>query len=172
MLPTIYGYSTENMKQKIKDIQNLGYTKEEVIKMTKTQPMICGLNIETIYQKFKDIEDLGYTKEEVLKITKTFPTIYSLSSETIKQKIEFYDSIDMHEIAVVDPKQLMQSVSLSYARYKFYEEKNITITMDNYKKLFLDQKSFEKQYSLTKQELLNKYNYEKYMEERNSGRVI
>ena len=27
-------------------------------------------------------------------------------------------------------------------------EKNITITMDNYKKLFLDQKSFEKQYSL------------------------
>ena len=47
-MPAIYGHSIENMKQKIEDIVNLGYTKEEVIKMTKILPAIYGLSIENM----------------------------------------------------------------------------------------------------------------------------
>ena len=162
------------MKQKIEDIISLGYTKEEVIRMTKNFPSIYGLSIESMKQKIEDIISLGYTKEEVIKMTKILPSIYGLSIENMKQKIEFYDSIDMHELAVINPKQLMQSVNLSYARYSFYKDRGIDIDMNNYRKLFVGQKDFEKAYRITKKELLEKYDYNKYKEEKEkeNGRII
>ena len=164
-LPSIYGYSIENMKQKIVDIMCLGYTKEEVIKMTKTLPPIYSYSIENMKRKITDIMELGYTKEEVIKMTKTLPQIYSLSIENMKQKIDFYNLIGMHELAVIDAKNLMQSTNLSYARYSFYIDLGINIDMNNYRKLFINQKQFEKTYGITKEELLKRYDYNKYKEE-------
>ena len=115
---------------------------------------------------------LGYTKEEVIKTTRIFPAIYSYSIENIKQKTEFYDSIDMHELAIIDPKQLMQSTALSYARYMFYKERGIDININNYKILFISKKDFEKKHKIINQELLKMYDYNKYLEEKNNGRTI
>ena len=165
ILPAIYGLSIENMKQKIVDIMELGYTKEEVIKMTKTLPAIYSYSIENMKRKITDIMDLGYTKEEVIKMTKALPSIYGLSIENIKQKIDFYNLIDMHELAVIDAKMLMQSINLSYARYSFYMNLGINVDMNNYRKLFINQKQFEKTYGITKKELLERYDYNKYKEE-------
>ena len=165
-LPAIYGYSLENIKQKIEDVKKLGYSKEEVIKMTKSLPAIYGLSIDNIKQKIEDMEKLGYSKEEVIKMTKNLPAIYSLNIDNIKQKIDFYDSIGLHELAINDTKQLMQSVSLSYARYMFYKEKSIEITDRSYKKLFIGKKRFEKAYGITKEELLEKYDYQAYIQQK------
>ena len=90
----------------------------------------------------------------------------------MKQKIEYYDSIVMHKLAVVDAKLLMQSTALSYARYEFYKDKGNEIDMINYRKLFIGQKNFEKQFGITKQELLEKYDYNKFMEGKNNGRTV
>ena len=167
-------YSLINIKDEtlsihLKDIFTFflecGYTKEEVIKMAKTSPTIYGHSIENMKQKIVDIMDLGYTKEEVIKMTKTLPTLYGLSIENIKQKIDFYNLIGIHELAVMDAKLLMQSTNLSYARYSFYIDLGINIDMNNYKKLFIDQKQFEKTYGITKKELLERYDYNKYKEE-------
>ena len=171
-LPTIYGFSIENMKQKIEDMVSLGYSREEVIKMTKILPAIYSYSIENMKQKIEDMVSLGYSREEVIKMTKSLPAIYGYSIENMKQKINFYDSIKMHELAVIDTKQLMQSVALSYARYQFYLSRGITVDMSNYKKLFLGNKQFEKQYGIGKTELLMLYNYEQFMEERENDRTI
>ena len=168
----------ETLIKKLKDnfafLLKMGYTKEEVIKMTKSSPQIYSYSIENMKQKIEDIISLGYTKEEVVKMTKTLPAIYGYSIENMKQKIDFYDSIDMHELAVINPKQLMQSVNLSYARYSFYKDRGIDIDMNNYRKLFDGQKRFEKAYGITKKELLEKYDYNKYKEEKEkeNGRII
>ena len=77
----------------------------------------------------------------------------------MKQKIEFYDSIGLHSIAVIEPRFLMQSTKLSYARYMFFKERGIDIDETNFRKLFQGQKQFEKQYGLTKEELLERYPY-------------
>ena len=154
------------MKQKIEDMMLLGYSKEEVIKMTKTLPAIYGYSKENMKQKIEDMMLLGYSKEEVVKMTKSMPSIYSYSKENMKQKIDFYDSIGMHVLAVIDAKNLMQSVNLSYARYSFYMDKGFNIDIDNYKKLFIGQKQFEKSYGITKEELLKKYDYNKFKEEK------
>ena len=142
--------------------------------MTKSLPSIYGYSIESIKQKIEDIISLGYTKEEVIKMTKSLPSIYGYSIENMKQKIDFYDSIDMHELAVIDSKRLMQSVNLSYARYSFYIDRETDINMKNYRKLFVRQKQFEKAYGITKKELLEKYDYNKYKEEKEkeNGRII
>ena len=159
----------ETISMHLKDIFTFflecGYTKKEVIKITKILPAIYGLSIENMKQKIVDIMDLGYTKEEVIKMTKTLPAIYSLSIENIKQKIDFYNLIGMHELAVIDAKNLMQSINLSYARYSFYIDLGINIDMNNYRKLFINQKQFEKTYGITKEELLERYDYNKYKEE-------
>lgn len=157
--PSIYSLSIENMQQKIEDVQKLGYNKEEVLKMTKSFPSIYGLSIEIIQQKIEDIQKLGYSKEEVIKMTKSLPQIYGLSIENIQQKIEFYNSIGLHHLATIDPKNLMQSTKLSYARYMFYKKNGLIIDEQNYYKLFINQKRFESQYGLTKVEILEKYQY-------------
>ena len=50
-MPSIYGYSIDNIKQKIEDMEKLGYSKEEVIKMTKSMPAIYGYSIDTYKTK-------------------------------------------------------------------------------------------------------------------------
>ena len=62
-------------------MEKLGYSRAEVIKMTKSQPAIYGLSIDNIKQKIEDMEKLGYSKEEVIKMTKSLPAIYGLSIE-------------------------------------------------------------------------------------------
>lgn len=148
---------------------NLGYTNEESKEILSTYPLNT-YKPETLKKKIEEInmymEKLGYSKEEVIKMTKSLPTIYGLSIDNIKQKIDFYDSIGLHELAINDTKQLMQSVSLSYARYMFYKEKSIEITDRSYKKLFIGKKQFEKAYGITKEELLEKYDYQAYIQQK------
>ena len=148
---------------------NFGYTKEESKEILNTYPLnIC--KPETLKRKIEEInmymEKLGYSRAEVIKMTKSLPAIYGLSIDNIKQKIDFYDSIGLHELAINDTKQLMQSVSLSYARYMFYKEKSIEITDKSYNKLFINQKQFEKAYRITKVELLEKYDYQAYIQQK------
>ena len=169
-LPQIYGLSIENIKQKIEDMEELGYSREEVIKMTKSLPQIYSLSIENIKQKIEDMEELGYSREEVIKMTIGLPTIFGLSIENIKQKVEFYNYIGLHSLAVVEPKKLIQSTKLSYARYMFFKEKGIVIDETSYRKLFVGQKQFEKQYGLTKNEILQKYPYEEWQASANEAK--
>ena len=151
----------KNVKRNYTFLVELGYSQEEIIKMTKSFPSIYGLSIDNMKQKIEDIKQLGYSQEEVIKITKSLPSIYGYSIENMKQKTEFYDYMGLHSLAVMSPKYLMQSIALSYARYMFLKEKGIRIDETNYKKLFYNQKQFQKQYGITKKELLEKYDYER-----------
>mgnify|MGYP007122705484 CR=1 FL=1 len=46
------------------------------------------------------------------------------------------------------------------------KEKNIEITDKSYNKLFIDQKQFQKVYGITKEELLEKYDYQAYIQQK------
>ena len=172
--PQIFGLSIDNISKRIDDIVAIGYAKEEVIKMSIYFPQLLCLSIDNIQQKIDDIMALEYQKEEVIKMTIIIPQLFGYSIENIKQKMEFYDLINIREVIVIDPRMLIQSVNLSYARYQFYINNEITIDITNYKKLFVEQKKFEKMYGITKKDLLKKYDYNKYKEEKekDNGRII
>jgi len=170
--PIIYGINTNTIKQIIKYMELLGYNENDEIEMIKLHPSLLGYDMANIKKKIKDIAKLGYSYKEVIKMTKNCPQLYGYSIENIREKIGFYDSINMHELAVKPSMYLMQSVNLSYARYCFYQDKGINITMDNHAKLFCSDKAFEKIYGTNKKELMEKYDYNKYFMEKKNGRVI
>ena len=93
-------------------------------------------------------------------MTKSLPAIYGYSTDNIKQKIDFFDSINMHDLAITDTKQLMQGVALSYARYQFFiYEQGVVIDADNYKMLFVPQNHFKNKYGYNNDEIKQKYPY-------------
>ena len=166
-LSTIYGLSIDNMKQKISDMQKLGYSQDDVIKMTKSSPAIYSFSIDNMKQKISNMQELGYSQNDVIKMTKSLPSIYNFSIDNIKQKICFYDSIDMHNLAIIDTKQLMQGVALSYARYQFFvREQGVVIDTNNYKMLFVSQKQFKNKYGYDNNEIKQKYPYEEDEEDK------
>lgn len=161
--PALYSHAIENMKQKIKDMIELGYTKKDIIKMTKNSPALYGYSIENMKKKIEDMMHLGYTKEDVIEMTKKLPALFSYSIENIKRKINFYKSINLENIVLEDTKHLMQSASLSYARYRYLTIKEIKITKDNYSKLFYSQNNFKKSFGIDNKEVRKFYPFEEYL---------
>ena len=171
-LPTLLCLSIETIKQKIDDLVSLGYSRDDVIKMSKSLPTLLCLSIENIKQKIDDLISLGYSYNDVIKMTIILPSLFSFSTENIRQKTIFLKQIDLDFIAVEDTKKLMQSIDLTYARYMFLKDKGIEINKENYRRLFYNAKQFEKQYGIDKSTLLEKYNYQKHMGERENDKRI
>ncbi len=139
------------------------YTKEEIVKMTKLLPALYGLDIENIRQKIDNIEKLGYERKDVIEMTKKLPALFSYSIDNIKRKINFYKSINLENIVLEDTKQLMQSVELSYARYRYLTIKKAEITKDNYSKLFYSQNNFKKRLGIDNKTVKKLYPFEGYL---------
>ena len=154
----------DTLYDKIKEnslfLLSLGYSKNDIIKMTKLLPALLAYGIENIRQKLDDLIELGYSKQDVIKMTKLFPALFSLSIENVKKKLDFYGDIGIGNVFINDTKNLMQSVELSYARYYFLYDRGIVIDESNYGKLFYGNKAFEKQFGVSKEYLLDKYPYE------------
>lgn len=140
-------------------IISLGYIKEQALYMTSFNPLIYSLDIENIKGKINMLLNNNYSKDEVINMTVAFPTIFCYSNDNLLDKIKLYDYINIHDVAIIDPKQLMQSASVSYARYCYYNDIGIDIDINNYKRLFLSESLFKRQYNISKKELLNKYDY-------------
>ena len=84
--------STEIVFEKIEKIYNLfqelGYSQQEIKRITKHKPVIYGYSIENMKQKLEYMQSIGYSKEEAIVITKKFPSIFGLSKEKLNEKIE------------------------------------------------------------------------------------
>ena len=70
-------------------LNELGYTKTDVIKMTKHLPQLYNLSKKNIKVKIVFLISLGYTKADVIKMTKLLPSLYGYSKENIEEKITF-----------------------------------------------------------------------------------
>ena len=156
--PSVLTYSVDNMNKKISDLVDLGFSKEDLFKMILELPTLFSMSMDTIKDKIQNIISLGYTKEETFDMVKRFSTIMSYSKDGIKKRIEFLNSVNLREVLIKEPKQIMQSAEIDYARYEYYkEEEGLNITMDNYKLLFIGGKKFKSRSGYTKGELLEKY---------------
>ena len=162
--PKIYSLGIDNIKDTIDGMINLGYSNDEVLVMTKRFPSLYSFSIDTIKLKMDELMSLGYDIDDVKKMTVDFSGLYGFSIESLREKKEFYDLIGIGDIFRVSPKMLMQSISVSYARYMFYKDNGIDINMSNYNMLFVGQKQFENKYKITKEELINLYSYDSYVD--------
>ena len=170
--PSLYSCSAESIEHKYKELLSLGYTKEDIIYITRIAPVIFTYNSEKIKEKMNLMIKLGYTKQEVLKMTVKFPGIYSASKDKIIDKIKYFQKINLDKIFLKDAKQLIQSIELTHARYEFLKEQTIEINDKNYKTLFYEENQFKNKFKISKEELLEKYNYEEYLERKEKSKTI
>ena len=153
---TLYAYIINTFEY----FEKKGYSKKNIIKMTNLLPSIFGYSEENIENRFEYLKSKGYSEQEIIKMTKSLPPIFNLSEDNIDKKIEFYKEINLEFIITEDTLQLIQSIELTYARYRFFSDIGIIINQDNYRKLFYySQNNFIKQYGINNNELINRYPY-------------
>lgn len=158
-----------NIKTKITNIENLGFSYKEVIKIAIKYPEIFSHNILSIIDKIENIKTLGFNEQEVRFLINNFPTLLGLSFSNIKEKIEYLKEIKAVDAILINPSNLMQSASITYARNEYFKDNNISFdtktTYINY--LFCGNTVFEHKFGISKNTLLNKYNFKEYSEEKN-----
>ena len=123
-------------------------------------------NIDNIKNKIDDIVELGFNRNDVICTTVKLPSLFGLSIDNIKRKKEFYDMVGLTNVMILEPKYIMQSVELSYARYMFCRNIGLNIDMSNYRILFMGQVQFNKRFGINNEEVINIYNYNEYLENR------
>ena len=156
--PLVFNRKEEVITTKINQLLEMGYTKKEVIKLILGCNSILNYSIEQIISKYKGLKEMGFTDNEVRTMTVNLPSLYGYTLENTKDKIEYLRSIQLGLLILEDTKRLMMSLDLMYARYEYYKnEKNKIMTEDNYSVMFKGNKQFEKEYKITKEQLLEKY---------------
>ena len=83
--------------------------------------------VQILENKIKYLESKGYSEKDIVKMTKLLPAIFGLSEENLNKKIEFYKEIDLEIIVMKNTMYLMQSIELTYARYRFLNDLGINI---------------------------------------------
>lgn len=159
---SIFTYGIGTMKKRIEDIEALGYRRRQVLGMTLDLPSLYGRCIENISSKISEIEALGYTREEVLRMTVILPSLFSYSIENIKEKLDLARSIGIESAIIENPRNLMQSADLTYARFRFLMEECDISGLDLSQVIFRNALQFQSKFKITKKELLDTYSYSDY----------
>lgn len=157
--PQVFIMRPEYIRQKIDVLKELGYT--DIKQMVTASPRLLAVTPDAIGETIDLMRKLGYLDGEIIKMTESNPTLYSSPSSTVADAVEFYDSVGLHDMTVMDAEKLNQNVRLSYARYKYYQENGKTIDMSNYEELFIAPDAFQQQYGMSTEQLIEKYNYDK-----------
>lgn len=157
--PTVFAYSMPRIKAKEQLFLSLGYTKKEYRQIIKTIFALIGYDEESLITKYNLLLSFGYSREEVIKMTTEFPALYSQSNESIYKKIELLKNLGLDKAVLRNPKNLMMSVNLIYARVEFLQESGILINEEYYSIIFSKNKIFRQRFGFTKEELLARYPY-------------
>ena len=173
----MYGYSEKKIIDKISFLINLGYSKKEILKITKTFPTLYGLSKENITDKIDFLISIGYTKEEVLEMTNILPTLYNYSEDNIKDKINFlidlgYSKQEVLKMTINFPALYSFSEENIIEKIEYYRMKNLDfIIIENTKYLMQSMKKTKARYNyLTEEKMfsLDESNYSKlFMSEKN-----
>lgn len=76
------------LKEMYEFLDSLGYSREDIIRMTKKHPEMYQVSVNHIKQRINELEELGYSRGDIIKMTKVYPQIYSITSENMNKKIQ------------------------------------------------------------------------------------
>lgn len=144
-----------NIDIKYNFLKSLGYKEEQIILLTTRFPEIYSMSITTIQERLNLLTTLGFHPSIVKIMFYNFPQIISFTQELIQEKYDYYNSLNMLDIFIKDPKYLMQSIELTESRRQYLTSRNIEVS--NYKKLFVSNKRFKKNYGVTNEDVLRDY---------------
>ena len=160
--PNLIVITENDLINRIYQLKQIGYKEEDIIKIGRHAPYIYTDQLNHIKEKIANLISLGYTKNEVIKMTTQLSSIFFYSLDNIQNKIEFLDYIGAHDLPLKDPNVLIQSEKISYARYEYLKNKGIDYEVGNFRKIFMSEAQFQKQYGITREQLLERYDISEF----------
>lgn len=79
----------------------LGYKKEEAIKILKKNPTLADLSPNSINDKINNFLEIGFTKEELHALMLKYPVVLCMSIENINAKIDAFRTLGYSKIDIV-----------------------------------------------------------------------
>ena len=171
-MPTLFNLDKSRIDKNIENMEKYGYTNETYRKMTVSHASLLNLTNRRMNSKLKGLEKLGFSKDEIIYMTSVAPNLITSSVEMTKEKIEYLRYIGFGELLKRKPTILITGVATVYARYEFFKNHVPPIKIDetHHSNLFIDWKRFEKRFGITKQDLLKKYDYNLFKENKKKER--
>lgn len=127
-------FSSETLLMHIEELFNYfldkGYTKDQIIKMTKRTPSLYSCSVENIENKYEDLISLGYTKEEIIHITLIAPVIFTYNMENVKQKMNDlmcfgYTKQEVIKMSIAFPGIYSFNKDKLMAKIKYFQKINL-----------------------------------------------
>ena len=132
MCPSLLDISLKNIEKRLNDISNLGFTKNEVIKITTYSPNLFIVDNDSINNIIVYLLDYGYSKKNIVGIIKKIPIILKdYYWNELPKKIDNLNKLsftnkDIVEIIISNPYILLYSIEY------------INNCFDNFKKFGFD----------------------------------
>jgi len=149
-VPIIFNrFYSDSLNDELNCLLKLGYTHEQIIYITCMNPYILLYSSEQINIRFTGIKNLGFSNEVVRNITHQSPILFGYDTKSLEEKIKYYRKIGIGDAIVRDSRILSFNLDFIKIRYKYIVKKQ-EIDMNNYHLLFLNDRDFFKEFSVTR----------------------
>ena len=89
-IPNLLIISSENIKNRVKELINIGFNKLEAYKMIKNYPYIIELSFQKIINKFNYLKDLGFSDDNIIEIMVNKTDIISIDNTSLRKRINYF----------------------------------------------------------------------------------
>lgn len=89
-IPNILSSSIENIKLKIKSIQQLGFSKLNTFEILKKYPYLLELNTQKIKNTMDHLEEIGFMKDTIIPIIIKYPPILGMDFSSFQKQKDFF----------------------------------------------------------------------------------
>ena len=89
-IPNLLVISSENIKNRVKELINIGFNKLEAYKMIKNYPYIIELSFQKIVNKFNYLKELGFSEDNIVDIMTNKTDIISIDNTSLRKRINYF----------------------------------------------------------------------------------
>ena len=101
MIRTSENRISDIVEENFQFLLDYGYSKNEIIKMTVTNPGIFSITVEKIFNMINLLLALGYKKNNIIKISKSQPFIFSYSTKHVLDLFNNLCSLGIKDVIVI-----------------------------------------------------------------------
>lgn len=122
-MPDIFDYTIEEIDERIKDLQKLGFNETQALHLFLNYPHIIKKPNIFVESYIEMLLTLKYTHKEALIVLSMSRNIFKKSPEVVKGKLEFLISIGLKDAVLTNEFALIQSLEMFQAKYDFLLDK-------------------------------------------------
>ena len=138
-----------------KTLENMGFNQKEVKQIILDDPKLLYKSMDSLKKSYNIILDCNFSEDETKTIILNYPRLLESCPESIKEKLDLINKLDIKDIILLNPKNLIQGNEKTYLRYMYafnvleeeIETKNYTLIYSSKLKKMPDIEELRTMYS-------------------------